>query len=301
MVEKSDLDNSSKSPDLLSKWQNGPVILASSSPFRLKTLQKLGFQNVTTQAMPDALEKDVNYQIIENKGPSWQDPYSYNLPELVAESKLEYLISQNHPPNDALLVSLDTLAMAFRYTPKDHQIPQPMWSSHPFPKAETLEDLRKIMLSNFRQITKADRHFSEITSKMLKPKEAALNLGFGYLPRLIMINTGLALRLPNQPEIVTARISSRLELNHVYSLNNNIKDLKQLIDQIFAITEKSGRSPLKISGGIDYGNPEILKLLDAKEILIKDFSSTMEKGIFLGFPDKFFMDFLSKQAREQSH
>jgi len=112
-----------------------------------------------------------------------------------------------------------------------------------------------------------------------------------------MANTGLALRLPHQNDVITTRISNRLELDRVYSSDNDTQKLNQLIDQIFEITQDSGRSPLKISGGIDFGNPKILKLLGAKEVLLYVFSSTMEKGTFLGFPEKYFIDFISDQAR----
>lgn len=293
-------DQSPKTADILHQWQKGPVILASSSSFRLNALKSLGFENVTVHPMPDSEEKNTNLRIINSLRPSWQDPYCVEIPMRVAKSKIEYLLSQNPSPSpETLLVSLDTLAISFRHTPKDHQIPTPMWTSRPFPKAESTDSLRKIILANFRQLTKANHNFLEFTDQMPNPSLDALSiLKFGYLTRLVVVNTGIALRLPNQDDIMTTSVSSCLELNHVYSLNNDSQKLNRLIDQIFKITEKSGRSPLNISGGIDYSNPKILKLLGAKEISYSN--SATESGLYRGFPKNAFQNFLFSQAEKVS-
>lgn len=289
--------------DTLQKWFSGPVILASSSDYRKKSLEKIGFKNVTTFPMPDSEEKNTNLRILDSVRPSWQDPYCIEIPSRVASSKIEYIIRQNPIPPRAMLVSLDTLAMSFKYTSKDHQNPEPMWRSHPFPKAESVDSLRQIIFQNFFELTQADNNLSEITEKMPNASSTALSLlKYGYFSRLVAIDTAIALRLPYHSDIVTASARIFLELNRVYSINNDPQKLNQLINQIFKITEKSGRSPLDISGGIDYSNPKILKLLGAKEISLqqKDSSSKSNSDLYSGFPKVAFQNFLFSQAQKAS-
>ena len=281
-------------PDQLVQWKNSPVILASGSALRLDSLKKLGFQNVTTFPMPDDLEKNINQELIENKFSlqEFNDPYSAKIPEYVAEAKLNYLISQNEVPQNSLLISLDTLAMAYRYNKFDLQNIKPIWTAHHFPKVDNIKELRKIILSNFHQLGIADTKFNETLGGIKQSPESMELRKYGYLTRLIEVNTGIALRLPYQEKILTTSVNSRLELHEVLNLKGNNKKLDQLVDDIFRITFASGRDPLKISGGIDYSNPKIFKLLKAREVSLFHLPSP-EKGIYLGFPEEYFLKFIS--------
>jgi hypothetical protein len=283
-----------KNPDFLPRYQNIPVVLASASTLRLDSLKKIGFQNITAFPMPDVLEKKINQELINNKFllQEYDDPYSTKIPEYVARAKLEYLISQSQISESALLVSLDTLAMAFRYNPYNSKDIRPMWTAHHFPKVDNLIDLQKILLSNFRQLVKADRKFTETLGGIEHTPEILELRKFAYLPRLIEVSTGIAIRLPNQKDISTTSVSSRLELQKVLDSQGIREELNQLIDKIFKITTESGSSPLKISGGIDYSNPKILRLLKVREVSLP-YLPDSENGIYLGFPERHFLEFVS--------
>jgi hypothetical protein len=305
--EKTTKEILSLTPDLLQQWKNGPVFLASSSSFRLKSLQELGFKNITTFSMPNELEEERYHWFNENKIYQRVIDYGFglsNLPQIIAKDKVNYLLDQKKAPENALIIALDTLVMSFNINslsnPLSHNRPE-LQANH-LPKSKTIEEVKQSIKSTFTHLIDTHNFFQKNEEKFRYFNEAG---SYILPPYVLQVNTGIAIRYPFQPEISTTHKS--VNLIHSRVLHEKPENLDNLIEEIILLTKKSGRSPLDISGGVDYSNLEINELLEVYEtsknplhlnFFPEEYKS--EKDLYLGFPKEFVDNLLLTESQNQS-
>lgn len=289
---------------LIEKWKQGQVILASSSKYRMDELRKLGYDNVVSAAVPDAAEKRKHKEIIviEGKRGHFFDKQKTEIPQRIAEAKIEYLLDCGNVSPDAMIVALDTLPMTFRRVSDEEKKEDPLlswWPADHMSKPESLEDARARIFELFSYISNEYLIYEDNIKKQISylPEEDPIwvrdMLDTGRLPKLVRINTGIAIRFPGCSEIETTSNYINLRLLKVYDLANKPDELRILADKVVQIMLDKGKSPLNIGGGIDYSDPDIRDLLHVDELSLYE---ETEDGVYRGFPSKTFEKFVSSVA-----
>lgn len=295
---------------LVESWHNRQVFLASNSSYRKKAIENLGFKNIQALSVPDDVEnkktEDINTN--ESKHGGFFDPYKIEIPLRIAREKVDYILKHNNVPSAAMVVALDTLPMFFPYndieTKKEPM--STMWSAKHLSKPKDENSARSAMKEMFENILLGYKRSKELLSHLSaemdekQQKIVSSALGMGYLPVLVVINTGIAVRFPNSTEISTTSSHQNIRLNRVCAIENGSPDtIDSIIDEVIAAMEKSSSPLTSVSGGIDYSNPEIRKILQVEEIGFNNLDLEIEpsrEDLYKGFPSKDFQDFVEGEV-----
>ena len=282
----------------IESWKNGPVVLASSSRYRLEKLAELGYKNVATISVPDEEEKREHTEIVETEGKigHWYDKYKVEIPQRIAAAKVEYLIAHENIPDNVMVVALDTLPTSFPYNTReemeaDYRLKS--WTakhlSKPTDRVSAISSILEVfnnVANGRRNLLDSSRDYSEETLRILNS---------GYLGQLVKINTGMAIRFPNDPEIYQRCAEVKLMLHQVYDYRDQPEKIRELAEQVADLMEKSG-ALTRIAGGIDYSSPEIRQLLRIEECDFFEEKADNE-GIYKGFPKEQFEEFVMRGAQ----
>ncbi len=279
----------------LEAWKNGPTYLASSSSYKKTGLESIGFKNITTISVPDEIEHAEHAEARQSRdagGASHEDPYFTEIPADVALAKVRYLLEKENISDDSLVCALDTMPMQFKSNIGIKNM-STVWSAHHFNKPKTLEDASGMIMALFEDLIEAHKDYSSMLEKMGSISEDGRMMSErGYLRRLVRVNTGYAVRLPNTQAVEIGSSSVNLSLDEVFKTNSLVQ-LQAIIDSLIEIQKDN---ILRIAGGIDYSNPEIRKILGVREVnLGKD---SVEEGVYKGFPAEAFDNFLKRLSQK---
>ncbi|MFA5841323.1 MAG: Maf family protein [Candidatus Paceibacterota bacterium] len=294
---------------LVQSWHNGQVFLASNSSYRKKEIENLGFKNIQALSVPDDVEnkKTEDIKNNESKHGGFFDPYKTEIPLRIAHEKVDNILKHNNVPPDAMVVALDTLPMFFPYNDlSKNSLTTTMWSAKHLskPKDETtarlaIKEMFENILLGYKRSKELLGHLSEEMDEK-QQKIVSSTLSMGYLPVLVVINTGIAIRFPNSTEISTTSSHQNIRLNRVCAIEDGSSDtIDSIINEVIIAMEKSSLPLTSVSGGIDYSNPEVRKILQVEEIGFNNLDLEIEpsrEDLYKGFPSKDFQDFVEREA-----
>lgn len=293
---------------LVESWHNGQVFLASNSSYRKKAIENLGFKNIQALSVPDEVEnkKAEDIKNNESKHGGFFDPYKTEIPLRIAHGKVDYILKHNNIPADAMVVALDTLPMFFPYNDlSKNDLTTTMWSAKHLSKPKDENAARSTMKEMFENILLGYKRSKEIlghlSEEMNEEQQKIINSAhsMGYLPVLVIINTGIAVRFPNSTEISTTSSHQNIRLNRVCAVEDGSSDtIDSIINEVIAAMEKSSLPLTAVSGGIDYSNPEIRKILQVEEINFDKETKPSGEDLYKGFPSKDFQDFVKREAED---
>jgi hypothetical protein len=288
MVDQLSSVNSDNPAQKLEALKAGETYLASSSEYRARELTTTGFLNVHISPVPNEVEVAVIERLQKSAGGSFSDPYYTEIPRLVARRKVEYLLEQGSLPDDALGCAFDTMPMLFHYN-ESNAGTSTMWSAAHSPKPETGLEARAVIKASFKHLMMADGRYRQVTGHHSGLSEAGIQLlEYGYLPRLIRVNTGMAVRLPNTANIQTSSSYTNLSLDKLFEINSKA-ELEQLVNEVIIIMAIND-DLLNTAGGIDFANEDIRQLLKVREVTLPGLEP--EVGVYKGLPAQAFERFL---------
>jgi predicted house-cleaning NTP pyrophosphatase (Maf/HAM1 superfamily) len=296
---------------LIESWKTGPVILASSSWYRRRELENLGFEHVTTIPVPNDIEQQEFRAIVKTEGKNGTrfDPYKTEIPNRIARVKVSHILAHEAVSPETLVVALDTLPMVFTYNDDNtvgsavvQKSTSTMWSAEHATKPESLEEAREAIKDTFTKVSLGYRRYIESTAKLYnshgdEETQESLKETFdnGYLPMLVRVNTGIAIRFPNQSDIKLSSSYINLKLQKVFELADKPDELDKLVEETLQTMQNSNKQPTDIAGGIDYSNQEIIDLLKIEESNLFGML-TNERGVYKGFPTMAFEQMLKMEA-----
>ncbi|MFA7244665.1 MAG: hypothetical protein WC070_00615 [Candidatus Magasanikbacteria bacterium] len=300
------------------------VVIATSSKYREAIFRDIGFKDSIGIPVEQVDEMGIKKEY-EEKNPvaNEEDPYRTKMVESVARGKVAELMSQlkEHPDyKDKVLVGLDTMpiyfgfdfdengGMSYRGDAIPKPTPQEKYSENYDPEnghvelmaEEMMEDELTYLVEMIRK--KLDEKYKE----KLKYNGNTIHRSVG-----IQVTTGLAIHVPgDSEEIRTFSISSFLEfikLKEIAKIEGSEKrniEIKKLVKEIVSQYDDENLKN-KISGGINFGDERMKKILDAKEVklnnrgdVVHDMNLEVESGIYLGAPENAIKQALQYIARQ---
>lgn len=303
---------------ILKEWKNSQVYLASTSGYRRRGLEDVGFkkENIHACPVPDEVEQKAFDDYQQTFVPSIYDPRGSYYPVEISSAKLRAL----QIPDDAFGVALDTLPMTYEKNPKyGEDNMEKLWLAKASPKPESTEKARQVALENFLLIARNYLRAMKLTEKMTQGEEASEDLKEGLkwsqFNCNIKVKTSIAIKFPHRETILPHSTEVQLRPQKIYDLvkkidlegmdedyildklePNELADkkvdgktvrqcLEELIDELVGLMQQEGTDVTKISGGVNYGSEKVREFLKIEEISHYD---SVEQGVYLGFPKDFF-------------
>ncbi len=299
-----------KSSVALERLFNAPVKLASSSAYRRDQLVVVGFkqENISTVAMPDEEENKVQQRLKEEK-------YGRGISAGIAAAKVGYLAERADPGD--MVIGMDTLPVFFAPEPTDERLFTPGF----FNKPENAEDAKRMIQEAFTNIVAGYRNYMTITggswgqddfsydphndseNDEMTSSEKHYTLIGNYRSATVRVETGVAIRFPHESKVDSFVSAVTLLPRALYRIAQT-KNLEEQQGAIDALVEKVmnelGSQSLKITGAVNWGNKKVRTILDVQEYLPHSDESAVEKGVYLGAPEKAIKDFLLKKFKTPS-
>ena len=281
-------------PDAL---RDAPVILASGSKWRKAGMEALGFRKVEGRPMPDDREQALN-ETLADPHRTFLDSNGTRLPMMIAREKVFYVLEDAGIPPDALVAALDTLPMTFPYSQDPTEGP---WKARHLPRPKSDEDAERVVFETLAQVHEGYRGFEDMVDYLrhLPPEDREANRrrsAWGYLPALVIVMTGMAVRFPKGEAVESGWAKSKLRLRAAYRARDE-GELRALARAVVAAMEASGTPSRTIAGGIDYANPRIIDILDIEEIRPEGDEALSDPGLYKGFPSLDFLEFLANPMK----
>jgi len=278
----------------IEKLKKGPVVIASGSEQKQNLLTEAGFSNIEPKGAPDSLEDDFFAQFPNNEGKA-----DFILAAHIAEEKVKWVIEQG-VSKDALVCGFDTIAFTTR---REGETKPKYYLRKPHTREEALAEIEK----TFKAILEGREDLAE-TERILvegypeiKP-EALTILRMGTNVANLGVATGMAVRLPHTTKIEQSTAFTQLNLGALDSLLGLDADgqelaLKTLVERALETMSENDRWK-SVAGGLDYNDPKVREVLKVTEVQ-PDYVEPAEEGLYLGLPQKAFVQFLNRLSEEK--
>lgn len=161
---------------------------------------------------------------------------------------------------------------------------------------------------NYLQITRAGEwpddnfNYEEADGEKVTAQEKHYLLIGNYRSATVRVETGVAMRFPHQKKIETFVSAVTLMPQALYKIAQRTERGEEAreIDQLVAkVLEQVGDTSLKITGGINWADEEVRKILEIKEYLPFSDETQVEKGLYYGAPEKAIQQFLTQKFSTQ--
>ncbi|EKE07104.1 MAG: hypothetical protein ACD_18C00186G0002 [uncultured bacterium] len=262
---------------IIKEWKKNPVYLASTSSFRKEGLEKLGFEDVRTESVPDARERETHKKYDDNFAPNFIDKKGRGHTQDISRAKLQAI----KVPLDCFGVAIDT--MPYRYVKNsDYGKDQGFgsyWRAEPMNKPETLDNAKAEVINTFLLLTR--NYLRSMAMKRIYVPEGGYSDDYlapfngGMNPEItVEVITSIAFKIPGSDKIENYPVDVRLLPKKIY----------QLAKAIFSEMEKELKPGQNVSDGYDYILDELevedlrRRVLNGKEL--EEYFMEMANDIF---------------------
>ena len=205
----------------IDSWKNGPLALASASPYRIKELDKAGWAHVEPHEVPDAVELKASRQESKKLFTLDEYPLKSTLTQRIAEAKVRHVLASKAIPKNALVCGMDTMPRIFHFN--DARVADDVtWRDEFLRKPKTPAEARaltKRVLENLMQ------NYQTIKAPLVSIDTFARNskqpANYGMIMALsieIEVNTGMAVRPPGKETVETTSSSIYLIPTALYEI-----------------------------------------------------------------------------------
>lgn len=278
----------------LAAWKKGPVFLASGSPYKLQGVKLLGMEHVSAVSVGEEVENEI-FEHLQNHEDERVAMY-------IAEAKVRTLLATGVPDN-ALVCAFDTVAIGTRREDgkrvREHL-------QKPLTREEAHANLLEFFMNIADQKKWQDKFHAPLLAEARRSPhfdDVENSMRVGYPESLIVIATGMAARVPGGGDTIHAGIArAMLEPHSLYAFAQagKIEQRKQFTEfanDALSIMDEGERWK-KVTGGIDFSDPQIIGLLGIEELKLLRELPESEPGVFKGMPQEAFKKFLTVLARE---
>ena len=321
---------------VLKTWKKNPVYLASTSSFRKKGLEEIGFRDVRTEVVPDEKEREAQTEYNDNFSPGFWDKKGRGHTQDIASAKVQTM----KVPLDCLGIALDTMPYRYVKNPEYGKKPgfESYWRAEPMNKPETLDKAKEEVVNSF--LTLARNYLRSIAMKKTLSSDGDYSDDFleafkgGVNPEIsIEVITSVAIKFPGLKDLESYPINVRLLPKKVYQLvrtleNELAKGLevgKNVYDYILDELEPEDLRHIIVDGKeleeyfVEMARDIFMIMTEegtsptkisgginygskrVRDYLrIEEFNVSgydMEDGIYLGFPKKFIEEIITNKAR----
>lgn len=307
---------------VLERWFNGQLYVATSANYRLRRLAEMGFKDIHPVAVDGDIEKRLQISISQIKYHGHFDPYSRGAAAAIAEAKCQALIEAQSVPADAMVFAADTFPCIF----KKETAPDALTSRwkpealHKLPPTAAREDIKERIeetistlldgYKRYRQIHEAIRaetkkEGDEAFLKTLESRDFERARMLGHMSMRVEVTTGIAIRFPNETKIKNYSATAALFPERIYRIADNHPNateaqttrlIGRLAEQILRIMEASPVSAKNIPGCINWGDPNVRRFLRVEAWNLRLGRQEPEQGVYLGLPAKKLRGILEVEA-----
>ncbi|MFA7654147.1 MAG: hypothetical protein WCX97_03860 [Candidatus Magasanikbacteria bacterium] len=289
------------------KLFNFDLVIATTSKYRQEVFKKFGFKSVSGVLIEDIDEKAIkrNYEDIISPHANPEDKFRSKHTEEVAAGKVEKMMGAL--PNfgegsNKFLVGLDTLPIYFG-------VDGDKFKGNAVDK-NSPDKVKKTIIKELNQLVEAV--ISE-KSKVLNDYEGSI----GFREIGVEVSTGIAFKFPDEKHVRQYSANSFLEFENIKELArreqtgeikraDRLEAIEKITDSILAVYNKKGMDSSSISGGINFADDDIRKILDIREYpLDKDGERTttseapVERGLYLGAPQELIKQILKAAVKDR--
>lgn len=288
-----------------------PVKIASSSAYRRDQLVTVGFKKDAISAVPMPENEESGVQEKLKK-----EGYGRGISAEIAAAKVGYVVKQARPED--LVIGMDTLPIFFGSKP-DKQVFPPIF----FQKPKTLEQAREMIRTAFSLVAEGYKNFLTIAPREGMPDDvfnydenrenypelterqhnrylgSYLLLG-NYRSAIVRVETGVAIRFPKEKKIESFVSTVNLLPRSLYRICQGLNEQEQeaqLNGMADNVAARMGKKSLSITGGIDWADGDVRKILDIQEYRYYEEGVEIEKGVYYGAPEKAIKNSLLRKAR----
>jgi hypothetical protein len=263
--------------EVLARWTNKPIIIASQSELKKQQLSDFGFEDIATSiAIPESVEQNLAHELNEIGGiKSYLAEQGEDIARHIAGAKVRYVIEHSPVPEDATVLGFDTAPVLWSRTDEfGDDTPEHL------EKPLTVEAGRKMIHDIINKTAQGciirRKRIASYSTQYLSPEDAQMvitNFSAVLRPGTISIISAVAGSFPhNRQQIIGVANEASLYSTAIDEVCDDPYGIEVLADKV---ADLMGERIVKISGAIDYSDNYIADLLKLKELKIEIMEDTV--------------------------